>query len=42
MSDLFDSGQIKAPATEILMAVAERWAAETTWTVTPQTPPASA
>lgn len=29
--DLLDYGQIKAPATEILMAAAERWAAETGW-----------
>jgi GrpB-like predicted nucleotidyltransferase (UPF0157 family) len=27
--DLMDYGQIKAPATEILMAGAERWAGET-------------
>ncbi|RFC69955.1 GrpB family protein [Streptomyces sp. AcE210] len=42
VSDLFDYGQIKAPATEILMAAAERWAVETSWSVSPQTPPASA
>jgi dephospho-CoA kinase len=30
---LLDYGQIKAPATEILMAAAERWAAETGWRV---------
>ncbi|MGW8683157.1 GrpB family protein [Streptomyces sp. NPDC055817] len=41
MSDLFDYDQIKAPATEILTAAAERWAAQTAWTVTPRTPPAS-
>ncbi|MDX6261855.1 MAG: hypothetical protein QOH84_3543 [Kribbellaceae bacterium] len=29
--DLMDYGQIKAPATEVLMAGAERWAAETGW-----------
>ncbi|MFI6608319.1 hypothetical protein [Streptomyces sp. NPDC050507] len=29
--DLLDYGQIKAPATEILMAAAERWAAESGW-----------
>ncbi|MGW0937945.1 GrpB family protein [Streptomyces sp. NPDC002666] len=29
--DLSDYGQIKAPATEVLMAAAERWAAETGW-----------
>lgn len=42
MSDLFDYGQIKAPAAEVLMAAAERWATETAWSVTPRTPPASA
>jgi dephospho-CoA kinase len=31
--DLAEYGQIKAPATEILMAAAERWAAETEWSV---------
>lgn len=31
--DLFDYGQIKATATEVLMAGAERWAADTGWTV---------
>ena len=31
--DLMDYGQIKAPATEVLMAGAERWAAETGWTL---------
>jgi GrpB-like predicted nucleotidyltransferase (UPF0157 family) len=29
--DLLEYGQIKAPATEVLMAGAERWAAETGW-----------
>jgi len=29
--NLLDYGQIKAPATEILIAAAERWAAETDW-----------
>lgn len=29
--DLSDYGQIKAPATEVLMAAAERWAAGTGW-----------
>ncbi|MFG2634776.1 GrpB family protein [Streptomyces sp. NPDC048362] len=29
--DLADYGQIKAPATEVLMIAAERWAAETGW-----------
>ena len=29
--DLLDYGQIKAPATDILMAAAERWATETGW-----------
>ncbi len=32
-SDLSDYGQIKAPATDVLMAAAERWAAATGWTV---------
>ncbi|MGW6399187.1 GrpB family protein [Streptomyces sp. NPDC055134] len=41
--DLFDYGQIKATASEILMAAAERWATDTTWTVPPsRTPTASA
>lgn len=31
VSDLLDYGQIKAPATEVLMRAAERWAAETGW-----------
>jgi dephospho-CoA kinase len=30
--DLMDYGQIKAPATEILMGAAEQWAAQTGWT----------
>ncbi|OAH15315.1 dephospho-CoA kinase/protein folding accessory domain-containing protein [Streptomyces jeddahensis] len=30
---LMDYGQIKAPATDVLMAAAERWAADTGWTV---------
>lgn len=29
--NLMDYGQIKAPATEVLMAAAERWAADTGW-----------
>ena len=29
--DLLNYGQIKAPATEVLMAAAERWAADTGW-----------
>lgn len=33
VTDLLDYGQIKAPATEVLMAGAERWAAETDWRV---------
>jgi dephospho-CoA kinase len=36
--DLPDYGQIKAPATEILMAAAEQWAAATHWTVPGETP----
>lgn len=32
--DLLDYGQIKAPATDVLMAAAERWAADTGWTST--------
>nr|WP_237308382.1 GrpB family protein [Streptomyces sp. SAT1] len=31
--DLADYGQIKAPATEVLMGTAELWAAETGWRV---------
>ena len=31
--DLLEKGQIKAPATQVLMAGAERWAAETGWQV---------
>jgi GrpB-like predicted nucleotidyltransferase (UPF0157 family) len=30
--DIFDYGQIKAPATEVLMTAAERWADQTAWT----------
>ncbi|MEL5954016.1 GrpB family protein [Streptomyces sp. CLV115] len=33
--DLLDYGQIKAPATEILMIAAERWAVETGWQLPP-------
>jgi len=33
VTDLMDYGQIKAPATEVLMAGAERWAEETGWQV---------
>ncbi|HEX8346353.1 MAG TPA: GrpB family protein [Actinoplanes sp.] len=29
--DLLDYGQIKAPATDVLMAAAERWAVESGW-----------
>ena len=36
--DLMDYGQIKAPATDVLMAAAERWAAETGWAVPPFAP----
>jgi dephospho-CoA kinase len=35
VSDVFDYGQIKAPATEALMAGAERWARETNWSPRP-------
>jgi GrpB-like predicted nucleotidyltransferase (UPF0157 family) len=31
--DLADYGQIKAPATELLIMAAERWATETAWSV---------
>ena len=31
VSDFYDYGQIKAPATEILMLSAEHWAADTNW-----------
>ncbi|MBA2896966.1 hypothetical protein HNR30_008362 [Nonomuraea soli] len=31
MPDLLDYGQIKAPATEVLMAGAELWARESGW-----------
>ncbi|MGW1412579.1 hypothetical protein [Streptomyces sp. NPDC002403] len=33
--DLLDYGQIKAPATTVLMTAAERWATETGWYPTP-------
>jgi GrpB-like predicted nucleotidyltransferase (UPF0157 family) len=33
--DLMDYGQIKAPATEVLMAGAERWASQTGWSPPP-------
>ncbi|MCX5165090.1 GrpB family protein [Streptomyces sp. NBC_00053] len=36
--DLLDNGQIKAPATEILMIAAERWAAATGWQLPPGSP----
>ncbi|MFF3782353.1 GrpB family protein [Streptomyces sp. NPDC001933] len=36
--DLLDYGQIKAPATEILMIAAERWAAATGWQPPPGRP----
>jgi GrpB-like predicted nucleotidyltransferase (UPF0157 family) len=32
--DLMDYGRIKAPATDVLMAAAKRWAAETGWHAT--------
>jgi GrpB-like predicted nucleotidyltransferase (UPF0157 family) len=31
--DIFDYGQIKAPATDLLMIAAERWSRETNWTI---------
>ncbi|HEX3811799.1 MAG TPA: GrpB family protein [Mycobacteriales bacterium] len=31
VTDIFDYGQIKAPATEVLMTGAERWATTTAW-----------
>jgi dephospho-CoA kinase len=31
--DLADYGQIKSPATEVLIRAAEMWAARTGWTV---------
>ncbi|MFD3406431.1 GrpB family protein [Kribbella sp. NPDC058693] len=34
VTDFYDYGQIKAPATDILIAAAERWAEQTGWTVT--------
>jgi len=30
--DIYDYGQIKTPATEVLMQAAVRWADETDWT----------
>ncbi|MFD0337292.1 GrpB family protein [Streptomyces sp. NPDC127117] len=36
--DLLDNGQIKAPATEILMSAAERWAVATGWQLPPGRP----
>jgi dephospho-CoA kinase len=36
--DLLGYGQIKAPATEVLMTAAERWATETGWQPGGQTP----
>jgi hypothetical protein len=33
VTDLLDYGQIKAPATEVLMAAAERWATESGWQI---------
>ncbi|MCX4851093.1 GrpB family protein [Streptomyces sp. NBC_00893] len=36
--DLLDNGQIKAPATEILMIAAEHWAAATGWQLPPGRP----
>jgi GrpB-like predicted nucleotidyltransferase (UPF0157 family) len=33
--DIYDYGQIKAPATQVLMRSAEHWAAQTHWTVPP-------
>lgn len=37
--DLADYGQIKAPATQVLMAAAERWAATIGWRPVPGRPP---
>jgi dephospho-CoA kinase len=31
VTDIYDYGQIKAPATQVLMTAAERWAASTKW-----------
>jgi hypothetical protein len=31
--DLYDYGQIKSPATEVLIQAAEMWAAQTGWAV---------
>ncbi|WP_052397457.1 GrpB family protein [Streptomyces sp. NRRL F-5123] len=39
--DLFGHGQIKAAATAVLMAAAERWAAATGWCVPPPATPGS-
>ena len=39
--DLAEYGQIKAPATDILMGAAEHWAAATAWAPQPNFPPAS-
>ena len=36
--DLLDYGRIKAPATDVLMAAAERWAADTGWSPEPPRP----
>jgi hypothetical protein len=33
--NLLDYGQIKAPATQVLMAAAERWANDTGWSGVP-------
>lgn len=33
--DFMDYGQIKAPATDVLIGAAERWATSTGWTVPP-------
>lgn len=32
-TNIYDYGQIKSPATEILMIAAEDWARRTTWTL---------
>ncbi|WP_406315016.1 GrpB family protein [Streptosporangium sp. NBC_01639] len=37
--DLLQYGQIKAPATAVLMTAAERWAAEIGWPPTPSRVP---
>lgn len=36
VTDIYDYGQIKSPATEILMIAAEDWARRTAWTPTPR------